>query len=123
MGPGEPIAVPTSLGLVPSGPLKGNAINFSEFTNVNICIENFPSKKQEKELSLLKLWDLDSIGIREENEVHKSVIDNISFTGSKYSIGLLRKFGHGPVPLNLANSQARLKSKFKRLKQTRAILE
>ena len=44
-GPGEPIAVPTSLGLVPSGPLKGNAINFSEFTNVNICIKNFSSKK------------------------------------------------------------------------------
>ena len=30
---------------------------------------------------------------------------------------------HRPVPLNLTNSQARLKSQFKRLKQTLAILK
>ena len=122
-GPGEPIAVPTSLGWVLSGPLKGKTINFSEPANINLCIDNFPSKKQETELDLHKLWDLDSIGIREGNEVHESVIDNITFTGSKYSVGLPWKLGHGPVPLNLANSQARLKCQFKRLKQTPAILE
>ena len=90
---------------------------------INLCIDNFPSKKQETELNFHKLWDLDSIGIREENEVHESVVDNIAFTGSKFSVGLPWKFGHGPVPLNLAISQARLKSQFKRLKQTPAILE
>ena len=82
-----------------------------------------PSRKQETELNLHKLWDLDSIGIREGDQVHESVIDNITFTGSKYSVGLPWKLGHGPVPLNLANSQARLKSQLKKLRQTPKTLE
>ena len=51
------------------------------------------------------------------------MIDIIAFTGSKYSVGLPWKLGHGPVPLTLANREARLKCQFKRLKQTPAILE
>ena len=122
-GPGEPISIQTSLGWVLSGPLKGKTINFSDSTNVNLCIENIPSRKQETELNLHNLWDLNSIGIREGNQVHESVIDNITFTGSKYSVGLPWKLGHGTVPLNLANSQARLKSQLKKLRQTPKILE
>ena len=87
-GPGEPLAVPTSLGWVLSGPLKGKTVNFSESANGNLCIDNFPSKMQETEVNMHKLWDLDSIEIREGDEVHDSVIDNIVFTGSKYSVGL-----------------------------------
>ena len=91
---------------------------------MNLCIENIvPSKKQEADSNSHKLWDLDSIGIREGDQVHKTVIDNILFTGSKYSVGLPWRIGHDPVPLNLANSQARLKSQLKKLKQTPEILE
>ena len=73
--------------------------------------------KQETELSLQKLWDLHFIGNREGAEVHESVVDNITFSGSYYSVGLPWKLGHGPVLLNLPNSPARLKGQFKGLKQ------
>eukprot|EP00794_Sanderia_malayensis_P021318 gene21318-biopygen16354 len=54
---------------------------------VPILMEKVPegiSKKQEMEANFQKLWDLDSLGIREKDEVHESVVDNILFTGERF---------------------------------------
>ena len=40
-----------------------------------------------------KFWDLDMLGIRVEDEIHKSVVSNISFTGERFSVGLPWKMG------------------------------
>ena len=67
-------------------------------------------RKQEIDRDIHKLLDLDSIGIREENEVRQNVIDNIIFTSKCYSVGLPWKVGHKPLPSNYQGSMIRLKS-------------
>ena len=122
-GPGEPVAVRTTLGWVLSGPLKGKKLNSSEISVVNHVHDIFnATSHKEIDGNLNKLWDLDSLGIREKDSVHENVIDNICFTGKRYSVGLPWKVGHGQVPLNFANSQARLKNQLKRLRQTPELL-
>eukprot|EP00794_Sanderia_malayensis_P006437 gene6437-biopygen4765 len=74
-------------------------------------------------LEVHKLWDLDTLGIRPQNEVHEKVIDNISFTGGRYSVGLPWKAGHRPLPSNYLNSLARLNSQMKRLEKETGVLE
>ena len=63
----------TKLSYVLSGPLKGVQ---REPINVELCI-------QEGGLidRVDKLWDLETIGIKEENPVYESLIDEICFTG------------------------------------------
>ena len=53
----------------------------------------------------------------------EKVIDDISFRGSRYSVGLPWKLGHSSVPSNYQNSLARLKSQLRKLKQSPDILE
>ena len=55
--------------------------------------------------------------------MHASVIDNIIFTGKRYSVGLPWKVVHKPLPSNYANSFARLKSNVNRLRKIPDILE
>ena len=69
------------------------------------------------------LWDFDSIGIREADKVHESVLDAITFTGSRYSVGLPWKIGYKPLPSNYNVSLLRLKSQVKKLRHSPDILE
>ena len=111
-GPDEPVAVKTSLGWVLSGPLKGKKL--SSVANVNFL----PSTEKRKvEIDVDKLWNLDTLGIRPESEVQEFFVDNIVFTGDRYSVSLPWKAGHGPIPCNYTNSLMRLKSQVKKLKQ------
>ena len=80
--PGEPVAVRTSLGWVLSGPLKGKTLNPSEIFVVNHVHDIFnDTSRKEIDGNLNKLWDFDSLGIRENDSVRENVIDNICFTG------------------------------------------
>ena len=116
-GPDEPVAVKTSLGWVLSGPLKGKKL--SSVANVNFL----PStEKRRVEIDVNKLWNLDTLGIRPESEVQEFFVDNIVFTGDRYSVSLPWKAGHGPIPCNYTNSLMRLKSQVKKLKQVPEIL-
>ena len=115
-GPNEPVAVKTTLGWVLSGPLTGMTLNSIENINVNF-LPSFPSKSGKIEETVQKLWDLETIGIRPENEVHEHVIDNIIFTGKRYSVGLPWKAGHKALPTNYENSLIRLKSLGKKLRK------
>ena len=67
-------------------------LNSIESINVNI-LPSFPSKYDKIEETVQKLWDLETVGIRSENEVHEHVIDNIIFTGKRYPLGLPWKAG------------------------------
>eukprot|EP00794_Sanderia_malayensis_P016165 gene16165-biopygen13734 len=125
-GPEEPVAVKTSLGWVISGPLKGEKLA-SVDANVNICVDSMFSlaanQKDDLDTKVQKLWDLDSLGIREGNKVHENVLDNISFTGGRYSVGLPWKLGHKPLGSNYNVSLQRLKGQVKKLEQSPTIYE
>ncbi|KAK3700757.1 hypothetical protein QZH41_010939, partial [Actinostola sp. cb2023] len=54
-----------------------------------------------------RLWDFDSVGIRETIEVHEAFCDNITFNGTRYSVGLPWKVSHATLPTNYDNSRAR----------------
>eukprot|EP00794_Sanderia_malayensis_P018333 gene18333-biopygen12280 len=123
-GQGEPVAVKTSLGWVLSGPLPGKPIDSIE-CNVNCCIEATPTFDYKCSISeyVYRLWDLDSIGIREEDSVHENTLDNILFTGKRYSVGLPWKLGHKPLPANNNISLQRLMSQVKKLQQNPQVYE
>ena len=126
-GQHEPIAVKTTLGWVLSGPLTGEKLHSSDCSHVvvNHVTDSLPATnpKQDLDETVHKLWDLDSLGIRVEDEVHEGVIDDILFTGERYSVGLPWKVGHAPLPTNYNNSLSRLKSQLKKLRLYPDILE
>ena len=64
-----------------------------------------------------KLWDLDSIGIREKDTVHEAFEKNVSFQDGRYSVHLPWKEHHKFLPDNYENSVARLSSQLKRLRR------
>ena len=70
-------------------------------------------EKQELDGKLQRLWDLDSLGIREQHKVHESVLDDILFSGKRYSVGLPWKVGQKPLPSNYNFSLQRLKGQVK----------
>jgi len=79
-GPGESVAIKTKLGWVLSGPRK---IAGKEFKSVDNAVVNFlPSVNQSVdtrniEESVIHLWDLETLGIRQDSEVHEIVKDDI----------------------------------------------
>ena len=115
-GPNEPVAVKTTLGWVLSGPLTGMTLNSIENIDVNF-LPSFLSKSDKIEETVQNSWDLETIGIRPENEVHEHVIDNIIFTGKIYSVGLPWKAGHRALSTNYENSLIRLKGLGKKLRK------
>ena len=115
-GLNEPVAVKTSLGWTLSGPLKGKKLELEVCSDVIVNLLSEP-RKQEIDTEIHRLWDLDSIGIRETNEIHQDVIDDIIFTGKRYSVGLPWKVGHRPLPTNYQGSMVRLEGQIRKLKK------
>jgi hypothetical protein len=105
----EPVAVQTRLGWVLSGPMKvsvsGNETNSMHAVDVS-C-----TKLDE---SIRRLWDFETLGIRQGDEVHESLKDSIKFNGTRYSVKLPWKEGHGALPSNYNISLKRLKGQLGR---------
>ena len=116
--PGEPVAIKTVLGYVLSGPVHGGK---SEKVSTNLVI-NETKENLQLEKQVMQLWDYDSIGIREQNEVHEYLLDNIEFTGERYRVQLPWKIGHPFLPDNYDLSLGRLKSQLRRLKNEPIVL-
>ena len=125
--PGQPVAIKTKLGWVISGPLKGKKLNSVETSNVNLIIQ--PQKSitfncaEPLDKDVHKMWDLETIGINKVDEIYEDFLDNVEFTGKRYSVKLPWKMGHKPIPTNYSVSLSRLKSQLRRLKATPEILE
>lgn len=47
-----------------------------------------PRSDRELDDCVEKLWDFETLGIREENEVNEALKDAISFNGKGYEVGL-----------------------------------
>ena len=118
----EPVAIKTSLGWVLSGQLKGESFSYQD------SVVNFVQADDRSDSNILqqanKLWDLESLGIRPENDASKeSFVDEIQFTGSRYSVKLPWKAGHGPIPQNYSTCVSRLKNQLRRLKDDPDVLK
>ena len=125
-GQQEPVAVKTLLGWSLSGPVPSKNLCFNSDALVSLIIEPTPARRDEIldiNKSLNRLWDLETVGIRIDNDIHQKVIDNISFDGQRYSVGLPWKTAHDPVPSNYGNARVRLKSQLNKLHRTPKVLE
>ena len=126
--PGEPVAVETHLGWVLSGPLKGVCDDSQIHVHLHL-VGNSLSRNEEAfvdnrklEDSARKLWDFETLGIREGDQVHEALKDAIVFNGNRYEVSLPWKQGHGPLPSNYHNSLRRLKGQLGRLKSDPTVL-
>lgn len=105
---------PVALGWVLSGPIKG--LRDDAQISVNFVGHEMPRGDRELDDRVEKLWDFETLGIREENEVHEALKDAISFNGKGYEVSLSWKEGHAPLPSNYHNSFKRLKGQIEKLK-------
>ena len=115
----EPVAVKTKLGWVLSGYSRGKSLDSIENVNVNFVVDDNNSVNSD----VNKLWDLDSVGVRQSSSVHTDVVDSISYNGDRYSVALPWKVGHKQLPSNSSQSLIRLKSQMRKLKNDPKIME
>ena len=54
--------------------------------------------KRSTESELARLWDLETLGVRERNEVYDDLIDNVTFNGTRYSVKLPWKAENFELP-------------------------
>ena len=101
-GPNDPVVIHTTLGWVFSEPLKGRNVSLNEFpiSNNNLISTLAKQDKLLLEEKVCTLWDLDTLGLHPENEVHKKLLDEISYAGKRYTVGLPWKVGHEDLPSN-----------------------
>ena len=91
----DPVAVKTKLGWVLSGPLKRKTAVGTVSINLNVSKSvTYPVGGSKLEGEVKKLWDLETLGIREEESMHEPLFDNISFNGTRYSVQLPWKASH-----------------------------
>ena len=117
--PGEPVAIDTVLGWVVSGPLGGFDVD-----EPVTALANFVSAEvRNPAIDINQFWDLETIGIKDQSsDVHESVISDLKFTGTRYSVGLPWKENHDPLPSNYDLSFKRMKGQIKRLSKDPALL-
>ena len=121
--PDEPVAISTKLGWVLSGPVKGTRNQEGDTsTLVQFVKGEAVSPSEVTHAETRRLWDFDTLGIREECDVHETLKDAISFNGKRYQVGLPWKEAHAPLPSNYRNSLKRMKSQLHRLKQEPGVL-
>ncbi|XP_028410434.1 uncharacterized protein LOC114533050 [Dendronephthya gigantea] len=120
---GEPVAIQTELGWVLSGPLRGREIEGAGVTQVNFMGQTTKWDRDSLESNVEKLWSFEGLGIIEEDTVHETFLDGISFTGNRYSVKLPWKEDHDNLPDNYMNSLARMKGQLKRLEKEPELLK
>ena len=99
-------------GYVLSEPLKDVAAGE---VRVNLMVQN---KNVEIENSLGKLWDLERLGIREEDVIHENLLETIEHIGERYRVKLPWKVVHPPMPSNYGNTLSRLRSQVRKLERS-----
>ncbi|XP_028404089.1 uncharacterized protein LOC114526762 [Dendronephthya gigantea] len=104
----EPVAIETLLGWVLSGPvgLASRDADDSAVVSIVSC---------EPAVDVGRFWELESIGIKADVDVHESVISDLKFNGQRYSVGLPWRENHDPLPSNYEVSIKRMKGQIRRL--------
>ena len=79
---GDPVAEGTTLGWTLMGPT-----NTSEDQSISSSVL-LTTDKENLSNQIAKLWDLETVGIREENSVEEKFEDTVSLNGERYSVQL-----------------------------------
>ena len=125
-GQGCPVAVSTTVGWVLSGPvgnLPKERLSSIQFQSTHVLRVDSGNSDDTMYKDFEKLWDLDSIGIREKDTVHEAFEKNVSFEDGRCCVYLPWKEHHKLLPDHYENSVARLSSHLKRLRRDTEILK
>ena len=123
-----PVASCTTLGWVLSGPVpsekKSTQLSSANFVSAHVLRVSCQSNDECSTDELLhRLWDLDSIGIREKATVHKTFLENIFFENGQYCVKLPLTENRDLLPDNYDLSLATLNSVVRRLRKELPIME
>lgn len=114
------------MGWVLSGPVENlpqEKLSSIQFSSTQVLRVDSRETEDTLQTDLQRLWDLDSVGIRDGDTVHEAFEKNLSFEDGKYSVHLPWKEHHKLLPDNFENSVARLSSQLKRLRREPEILK
>ena len=100
---GEPVAIETTLGWTISGQIHGPS---DQGINVNLVIEKGEIGEDHE---MKRLWDLETLGIKDTDDAYEELVDNIKFSGERYSVRLPWKAGYGRLPTNYQFCRSRLR--------------
>ena len=114
--PGEPMAMETEFGWTILGPTGGAGTSKE---SALLVIETEPDIRD----NLKCLWDLETVGIHEEDPVHEAFQEEIVFTGERYSVKLPWRAGKFNLPENRKLAEGHIKGQLKRLRKTPELLE
>ena len=71
----------------------------------------------------MSLWDLETVGIHEEDPIREAFQEEIVFTGERYSVKLPWTAGKFNVPENHKLAEGCLKGQLKRIRKMPILLE
>ena len=115
----EPVAVKTMLGWTLMGSTGLAVGKHHDKEPSNLVIEAQKTPKDE----VAKLWDLETMGIKEEDPIDMAFQGEIKFNGERYSVPLPWREGRFHVPMNKGLAEGRLKSQLRKLQRTPKVLE
>ena len=87
--------------------------------SVNLAIDTSYSVREE----VTKLWDLDNLEIRENDQVHQAFPEEIKFKNGRYSVPLPWREGNFHVPKNKSLAEGRLEEQLRKMQKMPEILE
>ena len=99
----SPTAIKTHLGWVLSGPLEAQATNIA-VTALHVSVQ------RDLETTLKRFWDLETLGIKaeEEESLYDKFVQTITFKEDRYEVQLPWRECHPPLPSNYQLSMKRL---------------
>ena len=130
--PDSPTAINTELGWVLSGPV-GNMPK-TKLSSVNLTATHVLKVQSQTETVIKfednvldqqvhKLWDLETIGIIDNDSVHDEFLRKLKFENKRYSVSLPFRRHHDVLPDNFDLCVNRLDSLLKRLKKKPELFE
>jgi len=124
------VASETILGWVLSGPvLESRPTTLSSVNFVSTHVLKVAAKTEDQEVlkspepDVDRLWDLESIGIKEKETVLDTFEKNVTYDDNRYCVTLPLKDKHQTLPDNYELSLARLRNLTKRLYKTPNVLK
>ncbi|XP_065058471.1 uncharacterized protein LOC135686212 [Rhopilema esculentum] len=114
---GDPVAEETTLGWTLMGPT-----NSAEDQSCSSSLL-LTTDKENLSNQIAKLWDLETVGIREENSVEEKFEDTVTFNGERYSVQLPWKSDRVNLQTNRNLCERRLNAQLRRLKKEPEILK
>ena len=125
-----PVALPTKLGYVLSGPVgtsppypEDSTVNLTETHVLEICTAEI-DEKLALDQQVKQSWDLETLGIKEnEPTVYEKFLVDVKHDEERYQVKLPFKECHTTLPDNYQLSKSRLMSFLRRLKSRPDILK